>query len=103
MNKIKKGDKVKMSDRNPNHLGNGVHACAGMEGVVFDIDKDGSFILDCGTISLVVPMNDAFKQPKKGVWVWLNGEHIFHKRIDAKIETSPKKWFQWFIPQSLMK
>lgn len=100
---MKIGDKVKMSDRNPNHLGYGVDAYAGMEGVVTDVYEDGAFILDCGNCTLVAPMNNAYKQPKKGYWVWLNGELIFHKRINAKIETSPKKRFQWFIPQSLIK
>ena len=88
---MKLGDKVKMSERNPNHLGNDVDAYAGMEGVVTDISEDGAFVLNCGNCILVVPMNDAFKKPKKGVWIWLNGEHIFHKRIDIK----PKKWYQF--------
>jgi len=99
---MKTGDKIKMSGNNLNHLGNDVCAYAGMEGVVTHIYDDGAFILDCGTSILVVPMNDAFKQPKEGVWVWLNGEHIFHKRINTKPTRSPKKWFQWFqwfVPQ----
>lgn len=100
---MKIGDKVKMSERNQNHLGNGVDAYAGMEGIVTDIHDDGAFCLNCGNCILVVPMNNAFKQPQKGVWIWLNGEHIFHKRIDTKPTRSSKKWFQWFIPQNLMQ
>jgi len=88
---MKIGDKVKMSERNPNHLENGVDAYAGMEGIVTDIYDDGAFSLNCGNSILVVPMNNAFKQQKKGVWIWLNGKHIFHKRIDTKPERSPKK------------
>lgn len=90
------GDKVKMSERNPNHLGYGVDAYSGMEGVVTDIYEDGAFALDCGSSILVVPMNNLFKKPKKGVWIWLNGEHIFHKRIDNKPKTSLKKLLKWF-------
>lgn len=97
---MKIGDRVKMSDRN---LGNGIYAYAGMEGVVTDIYDDGAFSLDCGNCILVVPMNTAFKQPKNGVWIWLNGRHIFHRRIDTKPCKNPKKWFQWFIPQKLMQ
>jgi hypothetical protein len=102
-NKMKIGDKVRMSESNSNHLGYGVDAYAGMEGIVTDIYDDGAFALNCSTSILVVPMNNAFKQPKKGVWVWLNGNHIFHKRINAKITRNPKKWFQWFIPKNLIK
>ena len=39
---MKIGDKVKMSERNPNHLGNGVDAYAGMEDMVTDIYNDGA-------------------------------------------------------------
>ena len=78
--KMKIGDTVVMSSRNLNHLGNSVNAYAGMKGVVTDIYENGSFALNCTNSILVVPMCDAYGQPKKGVWVWLNGEHIFHKR-----------------------
>lgn len=100
---MKIGDTVKMSNKNPNHLGNGVDAYAGMKGIVTDIYDDGAFALNCGNCILVVPMNNAFKEAKKGVWVWLNGEHLFHKRIDTKAERNPKKWFKWFIPQILIQ
>lgn len=86
------GDKVRMSEHNPNHLGNGVSAYAGMEGVVSDIYDDGAFVLDCGSSILVVQMNDSWKQPKKGVWIWLNGEHIFHQRINTKPIQTFKRW-----------
>lgn len=91
---MKIGDKVKMSKRNTNHLGRGVDAYAGMEGVVTDVYDDGAFVLNCGSSILIVSMNYAFKKPKKGVWVYLNGEHIFHKR---KAKRNPKKWFQWLF------
>lgn len=87
---MKIGDKVKMSDYNLNHLGNDVCAYAGMEGVVTDIFDDGGFALDCGSSILVVPMRDAWKLPVKGVWIWLNGEHIFHKRIKTEIKKESK-------------
>jgi hypothetical protein len=77
---MKIGDNVKMSERNPNHLGNSVDAYAGMEGIVTNIYEDGAFVLNCGSSILVVPMNNAYKQPKKGLWIWLNGEHVFHRR-----------------------
>lgn len=89
------GDKVKMSERNPNHLGYGISAYAGMEGVVTDIYDDGAFALNCGSSILVVPMNKVNKQPKKGVWIWLNGEHIFHKRI--KSPTKRPLIIEWFL------
>lgn len=91
---MKKGDKVKMSKRNPNHLGFGVDAYADMEGIVSDIYEDGAFALDCGSSILIVTMNDNFKKPLKGVWIWLNGEEVFHKRI--KPNKSPKKWVRTF-------
>jgi hypothetical protein len=97
---MKVGDNVVMSYQNQNHIGNGVCAYAGMSGVVTDVYDDGAFSLNCGNCILVVPMNNAYKQPLKGVWIYLNGEHIFHKRINTA--TSSKKWFHWFIPQSLM-
>jgi hypothetical protein len=100
---MKIGDKVKMSNRNLNHLGNGTDAYAGMQGVVSDIYDDGSFMLDCGNYTITVPMNTAFHIKKSGYWIWLNGKHIFHKCIDVKPTRSPKKWFQWFIPQNLMR
>ena len=85
------GDKVCMSDRNKNHLGNGVDAYARMEGVVTDIWDDNGFALDCGTSVLVVPLN---RWP--GVWIWLNNELIYHRRIKASIPKSNKKWYHWF-------
>lgn len=92
---MKLGDSVKMSHRNTNHLGYGVCAYAGMEGYVIDIYDDGSFALDCGGSTLVVPLRNAYKQKKNGVWIWLNGEHIFYKiiiktekRVIARMYTS---------------
>lgn len=81
---MKIGDKVKMSEKNPNHLGRGVCAYAGMEGVVDWMAEDGSFSLDCRDKTgsggfLVVPMNDARKRRKKGIWIYLNGWHTFHR------------------------
>ena len=84
---MKIGDKVKMSSRNENHLGNDTCAYAGMEGVVDKVYEDGAFTLNCGTAWLIVPMNDAWKNPLRGVWIYLNGRHIFHERIN----TTPKK------------
>jgi hypothetical protein len=86
MNKMKIGDKVKMSDKNPNHLGNGVDAYAGMEGIVENIYDDGAFVLNCGSSILVVPMRDAYKNWKKGCWIYLNGELLFHKSVKPKTE-----------------
>lgn len=99
---MKIGDKVKMSERNPNHLGNGVDAYAGMEGLVTDVYDNGEFVLNCGSSILVVPMYNARKQPKKGVWIWLNGEHIFHKRIDTKPTRNPKNGFNGLYHKNLI-
>ena len=68
---MKKGDKVKMSDRNQTAYDN-------MEGTVTDIFPDNAFALDCGTSILVVPMRN-YWQRLKGVWIYLNNELIFHK------------------------
>lgn len=78
---MKIGDIVKMSDRNTNHLGNDVCAYAGMKGIVTYISDDGAFCLDCGTSTLVVPMNNAYKQKIKGIWIWVNDNLIFYKPI----------------------
>lgn len=89
---MKMGDTIKMSDKNPNHLGYGVSAYAGMEGIVTDVWEDGAFAISTKTSILVVPMNKSDKSPKKGIWIWLNGEHIFHKRI----RPSTKEVYQRF-------
>ncbi len=100
---MKIGDTVKMSTKNPNHLGNGVSAYAGMTGIVTDIYDDGGFCLNCGTSFLVVPMNTPFKTKRKGVWIYLNDVHQFHKRIDEhednmiNITTSKIKKFYKYI------
>ena len=91
---MKIGDKVKMSNKNLNHLGYDVCAYAGMEGVVSDVYDDGSFVIDCGNSTLVVPMNNSLKQPNEGVFIWLNDRLIFHKRIDTRQKRNPKKWFK---------
>jgi hypothetical protein len=99
---MKTGDTVVMSTYNYNHLHNAVCAYAGMKGMVTDVYDDGAFALDCGSSILVVPMRNAYKQPRGGVWIWLNGKHIFHKRIKTEIEKeSPKpfamKCFWWIV------
>ena len=81
---MKIGDKVKMSRSNPNHLGYGICAYAGMEGIVTDIYDDGAFSLDCGKNTLTVPMDKAYD----GLWIWLNGEHVFHKRIETNVNNT---------------
>lgn len=86
MNKMKIGDKVKMSDKNPNHLGNDVDAYTGMEGIVENLYEDGAFVLNCGSSILVVPMRDAWKNWKSGVWIYLNDELVFHKSVKPKSE-----------------
>ena len=83
---MKIGDKVKMSDKNPNHLGNGVDAYAGMKGIVENIYDDGAFCLNCGSSILVVPMRDAWKRWKSGCWIYLNDELVFYKSIKPKRE-----------------
>ena len=90
------GDKVKMSDKNRNHLGNDVCAYAGMEGLVTDVYDDGAFALRCNSARLIVPMNNAYKRRIKGVWIWLNGVHMFYKSI-APVPTKSVKWYDWFI------
>ena len=100
---MKTGDIVTMSNRNTNHLGYGKSAYSGMKGEVKDIWEDGAFSIFTGNSWLIVPMRNAFKRPIGGVWIWLNGEEIFHKRIDTKPTTSPKKWYQWFIPKEYLQ
>jgi len=102
---MKIGDKVVMSARNLNHTKTDPCAYAGMKGIVTDIYEDNAFCLDCGTCTLVVPMNNAYKKPIPGVWIILNGMHVFHerKKVVYPVSKSPKKWFKWFIPQSLLK
>lgn len=75
-NPIKIGDTIKMSSRNPNHLGFGISAYSGMEGTVVQVWDDGAFCINTGTSELVVPLNK-----RKGVWIFLNGKHIYHKKI----------------------
>jgi len=94
---MKIGDKVKMSDKNLNHLENDVCAYAGMEGIVTDIWDDNSFSIRCENSSLTVTMQNTYRK-KTGVWIYLNGKLTWHKRIDKKPTTSPKKWYMWFIP-----
>lgn len=74
MKKLKLGDEVIMSDRNPNHLGYGVCAYSGMKGIVSEICDDGAFVLNCGTSTLVVPMV-IYGKPKS-IWIWVNGNLI---------------------------
>jgi hypothetical protein len=78
---MKIGDIIRISERNPNHLNNDIDAYSGMEGIVTNIYNDGAFVLNCNDSILVVPMNNAFKQSKKGIWIWLNNKHIFHKKL----------------------
>ena len=46
--KIRNGDKVMISDRNPNHLGHGITAYAGWSGTVIELSNNGAFSIDCG-------------------------------------------------------
>lgn len=98
---MKVGDNVKMSDRNKNHLENGVCAYSGMEGIITYVDKEGSFCLDCRSSHLVVPMHDAYGSPKRGVWIYLNGKLQFHRRIEKPTIKSPK-WFHKFTPKFIL-
>lgn len=50
--KIKIGDKVMISDRNPNHLGFGITAYAGWEGIVENIGNCNNISIDCGSRTL---------------------------------------------------
>lgn len=88
---MKKGDTVRISTKNKNHLGYGVSAYAKMEGVVSEIWEDNSFCIECETSVLVVPL-----QCKRGIWIWLNGKFIFHKhtRPQSKIVMFFKKLLQ---------
>ena len=75
-NPIKIGDTIKMSSKNPNHLGFGECAYSGMEGTVVQTWEDGAFCINTGTSELVVPLGK-----RKGVWIFLNGKHLYHKRL----------------------
>lgn len=90
---MKIGDTVKMSTKN--HFGNDVCADAGIEGTVSAVYPDGAFILKCSNSVLVVPMNNAYRLPRKGVWIWLNGEHIFHKRIESNPVKQNNGYLDW--------
>jgi len=101
---MKIGDHVKMSAKNSNPQGTDVCAYAGMEGIVTKVFKDNAFSLNCGTCSLIVPMENAFHETIKGIWIELNGVEIFHRPIAVKYVSSiptlpfnalkPKNWFQ---------
>lgn len=52
--KISIGDKVMVSDRNPNHLGYGVTAYAGWQGRVTHMFDNGGLQMDCGTRTLII-------------------------------------------------
>ena len=79
---MKTGDKVRMSDRNKNHLGYGVCAYSGMQGVVEKVWEDGSFSLNCGNSTLAVPMLSRSTNRTEGIWIWLNEELIFYNPIN---------------------
>lgn len=70
--KIIIGDKIKISNRNKNHLGNDVSAYANMEGIVENIYRDGSFVLNCGSAILVCPKIN-------GMWLIKKGKEFFYK------------------------
>ncbi len=72
---MKEGDIVRMSSKNRNHLGFGVCAYSEMEGFVEKVWDDNGFCINTGNSSLIVPLTQ-----KKGVWVYLNGKHVYHKR-----------------------
>jgi hypothetical protein len=78
-NQLKVGDNVSMSSKNKNHLGFGQCAYSNMSGVVTDVWEDGSFCINTGTSHLVVPLSR-----KNGVWIFLNGKHIYHKKVSKK-------------------
>jgi hypothetical protein len=77
---MKKGDKVKMSNKNHTAYDN-------MEGIVTDVYEDNGFVIDCTTSTLVVPMRNYWGR-LKGVWIYLNDKLIYHKSKSDKI-----KWF----------
>lgn len=52
--KISNGDKVMISDKNPNHLGHGVTAYAGWRGKVTELSNDGMFTMDMGDRYLII-------------------------------------------------
>jgi translation initiation factor IF-1 len=81
---MKQGDRVKVSDKNLNHLGNDVCAYANMEGIVHDVWPDGGFSLDCDTAWLIVPMRTSSGYRSKGIWIYLNGDLILHKPTEIK-------------------
>jgi len=88
LNIMKIGDSVKISDKNPNHLGRDVSAYANMEGIVTDLWEDGSFAIKTSSSVLVVPLHN-----KDGIWIYLNDTLIFHKK-----NKKSKKWldiFKW--------
>jgi len=75
--KIKNGDRVMVSERNPNHLGHGITAYAGWQGKVTELQDNGGFTLDCGDRSLVI------SKSKKLLLEDINGSWVL---IDHKIK-----------------
>lgn len=73
---VKVGDQVEMSSKNPNHLGFGVCAYSGMKGEVIETYDNGGFCINTGTSLLIVPLSK-----KRGIWIFLNGKLLYHKRI----------------------
>lgn len=98
---MKVGDKVTMSEKNLDNWGKEVCPYAGMTGIVQDLWEDGGFSLNCKTSTLVVPMQGAYGKIK-GVWIYLNDEHVYHHRVNVPIvkvvSTTKKKWYQYFLP-----
>jgi len=68
------GDVVEMSTKNPNHLGYGVDAYAGMKGVVDEIFECGGFVLNCKDRILVVPT----KYGKIKKYLIVNGVEVLY-------------------------
>ena len=68
--KIQNGDKVMISDRNPNHLGFGVTAYAGWKGKVTELNESGAFIIDCGGRTLAISTTTKLLvEDTSGSWV----------------------------------
>ena len=84
---MQKGDIVKMSEKNPNHLGYGQCAYAGMEGTVSEVWNDG-FCIETKSSSLIVPLSK-----RKGIWIYLNGEHVYFSNKKKK-ENEKKRSFK---------
>lgn len=83
------GDKIMISDTNPNHLGTGVSAYAGFEGELVEIYSDGGFCIRSDSAICVVPIRSAFGA-RNTIDLYVNNKFTVYK-FNEHAESKPKK------------